>query len=364
MAKSEGNFIMLQEAIVGHRWLEMDGKEMLVGWTADCTRLALAAAGDGLDDANFSCETADKSILRLTTELEWTEEMLGEMAKPAGSSAVVTAGEQLSFWDKAFEAQMDLGVINTQKAYEAMRYRDVAKYGYYDWLAARDTYRDCCVKVGCPMNARLVRRFIEQGALIISPVLTFFAEHVWCSMLGHQGSIKHARWPEVSAPDMSLVRAAAFIHNTVRFARLKVIDDAKKRLKKGDKSKATSITIGVSNEYPEYHQRVLRFLADKAQGMAFPDDIMAQAQKFCTDDAVCKPNMSKALKHVAIAVARIADEQSLEALELHVPFDQCAILEAQRDFVTKAIELDAFRIVLATAETDTAIPGLPQYSVP
>ena len=284
--------------------------------------------------------------------------------KPAGSSAVVTAGEQLSFWDKAFEAQMDLGVINTQKAYEAMRYRDVAKYGYYDWLAARDTYRDCCVKVGCPMNARLVRRFIEQGALIISPVLTFFAEHVWCSMLGHQGSIKHARWPEVSAPDMSLVRAAAFIHSTVRFARLKVIDDAKKRLKKGDKSKATSITIGVSNEYPEYHQRVLRFLADKAQGMAFPDDIMAQAQKFCTDDAVCKPNMSKALKHVANAVARIADEQSLEALELHVPFDQCAILEAQRDFVTKAIELDAFRIVLATAETDTAIPGLPQYSVP
>ncbi len=362
MAKSEGNFIMLKEAITGTSTLEMDGKQMLVGWTADCTRMALAAAGDGLDDANFSCETADKTILRLTTELEWIDEMLSEMAKPEG--LVVTASTQLSFWDKAFEAQMDLGVINTQKAYEAMRYRDVAKYGFYDWIAVRDTYRDCCIKAGCPMNARLVRRFIEQGALIISPVLTFFTEHVWCNVLGHKGSIKHARWPEVSAPDVALVRSVAFIHDTVRSARLKVIDDAKKRLKKGDKSKATSITIGISNEFPEYHQRVLRFLANKLHGMAFPDDIMAQAQKFCTDDPVCKASLSKALKHVAVAVARIAEEQSPEALELQVPFDQSAILDAHRGFITKAIELDTFNVVLATGEADTAVPGIPQYSVP
>ena len=77
--------------------------------------------------------------------------------------------------------------------------------------------------------------------------------------------------------------------------------------------------------------------------------------------------MSKALKHVANAIARIAEEHSPEALELHVPFDQCAILDAHRGFITKAIELDTFNVVLATGETDTAVPavpGTPQYSVP
>ena len=32
----------------------------------------------------------------------------------------------------------------TQTHYEAMRYRDVLKCGFYELQAARDTYRDMC----------------------------------------------------------------------------------------------------------------------------------------------------------------------------------------------------------------------------
>ena len=35
-------------------------------YTADAMRLALADAGDGMEDANFVEDTADKAILRLT----------------------------------------------------------------------------------------------------------------------------------------------------------------------------------------------------------------------------------------------------------------------------------------------------------
>ena len=35
------------------------------------TRLALADAGDGLEDANFMSEMADAGLLKLHSELEW-----------------------------------------------------------------------------------------------------------------------------------------------------------------------------------------------------------------------------------------------------------------------------------------------------
>ncbi|RYE83637.1 MAG: hypothetical protein EOO65_03615 [Methanosarcinales archaeon] len=62
MSKSKGNFIVLKEA--------------MERWGSDATRFALADAGDSLEDANYEREKADNAILRLTTEEEYTKEML------------------------------------------------------------------------------------------------------------------------------------------------------------------------------------------------------------------------------------------------------------------------------------------------
>lgn len=59
MSKSTGNFLTLREA--------------LVKWGADATRLALADAGDGIEDANFDATTANASILRLHTLVGWCQ---------------------------------------------------------------------------------------------------------------------------------------------------------------------------------------------------------------------------------------------------------------------------------------------------
>ncbi|KAI3914548.1 hypothetical protein MKW92_008847 [Papaver armeniacum] len=62
MSKSTGNFKTLRQAIDEY--------------SADATRLALADAGDGMDDANFVDETAISAIMRLTNEISWMEEIL------------------------------------------------------------------------------------------------------------------------------------------------------------------------------------------------------------------------------------------------------------------------------------------------
>ena len=56
-AYREGNFKTLEQAIEEYG--------------ADAMRIALADAGDTMDDANFEHNTANSAILRLTKELAW-----------------------------------------------------------------------------------------------------------------------------------------------------------------------------------------------------------------------------------------------------------------------------------------------------
>ena len=57
MSKSTGNFLTMSGSVER--------------FTADGTRLALADAGDTLEDANFMFEMADAGLLRLYSQVEW-----------------------------------------------------------------------------------------------------------------------------------------------------------------------------------------------------------------------------------------------------------------------------------------------------
>ena len=76
MSKSTGNFLTLSQAV---ERFSADGKRSTLK-TYDCmylfamfqgTRLALADAGDSLEDANFVFSMADTGLLRLYSQLEW-----------------------------------------------------------------------------------------------------------------------------------------------------------------------------------------------------------------------------------------------------------------------------------------------------
>ena len=48
-------------------------RESIDRFSADGTRLALANAGDTLEDANFVFEMADAGLLRLYSQVEWVK---------------------------------------------------------------------------------------------------------------------------------------------------------------------------------------------------------------------------------------------------------------------------------------------------
>ena len=81
MSKSTGNFLTLSDATKK--------------FGADATRVAMADAGDGTDDANFDETVANSNILRLHTLKEWVEEVMKDDKLRTGPTD--------SFFDKLFE---------------------------------------------------------------------------------------------------------------------------------------------------------------------------------------------------------------------------------------------------------------------
>ena len=59
-------------------------------------RLALADAGDGIEDANFVVTQADAGLLRLYAYLEWVKEMIA-------NKDTLRTGPKSSFSDRIFE---------------------------------------------------------------------------------------------------------------------------------------------------------------------------------------------------------------------------------------------------------------------
>lgn len=118
MSKSTGNFLTLSEAV---------GK-----FGADATRIALADAGDGLDDANFDETVANSTILRLFELRKWCEEMVKEAQLVDTPEQYVQAreNERLKnydviqrtgpklFWDEVFENELNGLARDTQTHYE------------------------------------------------------------------------------------------------------------------------------------------------------------------------------------------------------------------------------------------------------
>lgn len=101
MSKSLGNFLMMDETVEKY--------------TADATRFACADAGDSLDDANFSRETADNAILSLVNEDAWVDEAL--------KSTDLRSGEYLVM-DKILLNETNRLIVDAGKNFTAMQFKE------------------------------------------------------------------------------------------------------------------------------------------------------------------------------------------------------------------------------------------------
>lgn len=118
MSKSTGNFLTLEQAIEKY--------------SADATRFALAAAGDGLDDANFDPDVVNAGILDLTKLLQFFSDTMGAIN-------TYRIGD-MTFMDQVFASELDECIIYAQQGYDDMKMRDALKFAHYEMIKARDAY--------------------------------------------------------------------------------------------------------------------------------------------------------------------------------------------------------------------------------
>ena len=117
---STGNFMTLIEAIDK--------------FSADGMRLALADAGDGVEDANFIVNVAEAGILRLYTFIEWVKEMLSDSANLRNDS--------FGFHDNVFANEMNKLMKATDENYNKMLFREALRTGFFEMQQSRDKYRE------------------------------------------------------------------------------------------------------------------------------------------------------------------------------------------------------------------------------
>ncbi|KAF4098233.1 leucine--tRNA ligase, cytoplasmic [Onychostoma macrolepis] len=341
MSKSTGNFLTLSQAIAK--------------FSADGMRLALADAGDTVEDANFVEAMADAGILRLFTWVEWVKEMIVNQNN-------LRTGPADTFNDRVFISEMNSSIIKTEQHFERMMYKEALKSGFFEFQAAKDKYRELAIE---GMHRDLVFQFIENQTLLLAPICPHLCEHTW-SLLGKSGSIIKARWPTAGPVDEILIRSSQYLMDTAHDLRLRLkayMQPAKG--KKGDSkppAKPTHCTIYVAKTYPPWQHSALSLLGKhyKSNNGALPDN------KVIAMELGAMPELKKYMKRVMPFVAMIKDnleKNGPRVLDLELEFDERAVLLENIVYLTNSLELDQIDVAFASEADDKlkedCCPGKP-----
>ncbi|SBT79695.1 leucine--tRNA ligase, putative [Plasmodium malariae] len=217
MSKSKGNFITIEESIGLY--------------TSDGTRIALADAGDSIEDANFNTDTANSAIMKLYNLINFCIETKNNVY-------IFRCGEK-TFNDRIFENEINYLTNKCKESYEKLLFRDVLKYGFYDMLLKRDTYRIMCDKIH--MHKDTVNFFIERICIIINPIIPHITEHIWTYILKKEKFLINQKWPPTEHTNFSIVMHKQYnnLLNVVEIFRKsydKVINKNNKQKTKSDTS--------------------------------------------------------------------------------------------------------------------------------
>ncbi|KAK3939257.1 leucine--tRNA ligase, cytoplasmic [Diplogelasinospora grovesii] len=360
MSKSTGNFMTLDDVVKKYG--------------ADAARVALADAGDGISDSNFVEDVADNTILRFYNNKEWIEEMIKD--------SNLRTGELNSFQDALFDNEMNGLVNEARKHYEETSYKLALKAAHYDFLNARDTYREACTAGGIPMHKDLVLKYIRLQALIISPIAPHWSEYIWMEVLGEKQSIQFAKFPEVPAADPGLAAAREYVRstassiNSAEAAQLKKM--AKGKQSEFDPKKPKKLTIFMAENFPAWQTKYMELIKE----IWDPETKTQKIDDKELNSRIGKMGeMKKAMPFVQALKKRLRDGEPAGAvLERKLAFDEKTTLLAMVPGLKRTAGLEAIQILgvqegskkgkdLNTGEevditapnAEAAVPGQPTF---
>lgn len=343
MSKSTGNFFTLNQAIDK--------------FSADGMRLALADAGDTVEDANFVETMADAGILRLYTWVEWVKEMVANWDS-------LRSGPANTFNDRVFASEMNAGIIKTDQNYEKMLFKEALKTGFFEFQAVKDKYRELAIE---GMHRDLVFRFIEVQTLLLAPFCPHVCEHIW-TLLGKPDSIMNASWPVAGPVDETLINSSQYLMEVAHELRLRLKNYMMPaKGKKTDTSKQlpqkpSHCTIYVAKNYPPWQHTTLSVLRNHIENNngKLPDN------KVIASELGSLPELKKYMKKVMPFVAMI--KENLEkvgprVLDLQLEFDEQAVLMQNIVYLTNSLELEHIEVKFASEAEDKiredCCPGKP-----
>ncbi|KAF9463322.1 leucine-tRNA ligase [Collybia nuda] len=339
MSKSTGNSLTLREAI------EKFG--------ADATRLSLADAGDGLEDANFEEKTANANILRVHTLLGWCDDMVKDAPN-------MRQGPRNSYHDLVFEQEVNELINVTQSHYEATNYKDALKFGFYELQSARDWYREVTSDIG--MHADLVKYWMQVAALLVTPIAPHFTEHIHSAILKSPASVQLASWPTPSEPvDRSVLEAGNYMRGTIRTIReaevslMKLMNKGKGKKTTFDPKLPKSVRIYVATAFPEWQDTCVQIVKEAyAEEADKVDD--AKVKELLIERGLIKDK--RAMPFIQAFKKRMAQFGAQTAFRRTLPFSESTVLQEILPYLKKSLGLvDAEILSVDDARAHEGQPG-------
>ena len=341
MSKSTGNFLTLSEATQK--------------FGADATRIALADAGDGIDDANFEESSANRAILRMHTLKEWIEEQMKNPDLRSDSS---------NFWDALFLDEMHTLTREAYTHYAATNYKLALKSSLYDFQAARDFYREACTASDIPMSKSVITTYVELQALLITTIAPHWAEYMWLEVLHKPTTIQRALWPEVPAPDPVLAAMRDYIKTTSSNITSSEAQ-ASKKMAKGktaafDPKKDKKITIFAAKEWPAWQEKYVELVRGLLESSSLDD---AKKVNEGVKSLAKGPEMKKAMPFVQELKKKLVEGADKEKVfDRKLAFDEVATLRQMKAGIVKTTGAKDVEII--SAEGQSGLPGQAETAVP
>jgi len=345
MSKSTGNFMTLIQAV------EKYG--------ADATRFTLADAGDSLEDSNFEEKTANGTILKLTKETVWMDEILAD-----GS---LIEAEPSTFFDSVFINMINVAVTETKGHMDEMQYHSALASGFYALIKARDIYRAASEQ----LNGPLVRRWMETFIVMVSPFCPFWAQASW-EKLGKDGFVVNARWPIADPEEDVITRKFEYLKQTahnITALHEKAVKNANKNKKKQKQAEQKAVVLDavrvmVADGYPDWQAACLGVMQasyDELKGNISKTWVKSLARQIMVLPEVKADKKIKkgAMKFVGFRASMVAKEGP-SALATSLPFHEKTLLESNLRFLQTACPtLEHITIEMQTDENAGNAPAVP-----
>ncbi len=340
MSKSTGNLLTLRHA--------------MAKYSVDGMRFALADSGDTTEDANFLDETVDTGVLRLYTQIDWIKATIAGLG-------TLREGEPTTFFDLAFQSEINRAITLTDGNYERMKFREALLTGFWNLQSARDNYRLAEKR----MNRQLVERFIEVQTILLAPICPHYCDYIWTKLLHRAGSVRQASWPASGPVDEALLAQNDFLQQVLH-AFCSRIQNTREHF-----VDATNGYVYVSDEFPSWHQKAIKALLPLFDSATceFEPDFKKKISDTLKEDASLKADTKKVMNLVADMPNRVKAEGPA-AFNLAAPFDQLALLRSHQEFLREQLGLAVLAVYSASDayapdhdnKKATAVPLKPVFT--